>query len=74
MGDKGDHIPVNNEFRIVGIIDWEWAQITTQSEAFAAPLYLLNVGQYYSGSNELSHKEVEFASVLKGRNEADLAE
>jgi hypothetical protein len=38
MDDEGDHILVDDEFRtIVGIIDWEWAQITTQSEAFAAP-------------------------------------
>jgi hypothetical protein len=74
MDDKGDHILVDDEFRIVGIIDWEWAQITTQSEAFAAPLYFLDVGLYYSGSNELSRKEVEFASNLKRRNEAGLAD
>jgi len=65
---------VDDEFRIVGIVDWEWAQITTCSEAFAAPLYLLDVGLYYSGSNELSPEEVEFISVLQGRNEIELAE
>ncbi|KAF8351995.1 hypothetical protein F5887DRAFT_1268545 [Amanita rubescens] len=59
MDDKGDHILVDDEFRIVGIIDWEWAQITTCSEA---------------GSNELSPEEVEFISVLQGRNEIELAE
>ena len=74
MDDKGDHILVDDEFRIVGIIDWEWAQITTQSEAFAAPLYLLDVGLYYTGSNELSREEAEFASVLKRRNETGFAE
>jgi Phosphotransferase enzyme family len=74
MDDKGDHILVDNDFHIVGIIDWEWAQTTTESEAFAAPLYLLDVNLYYSGSNELSREEVEFASVLSGRNEMGLAE
>lgn len=74
MDDKGDHILVDDEFRIVGIIDWEWAQTTTQSEAFAAPLYLLDVGLYYSGSNKLNPKEVEFASILKKRGEVGLAE
>jgi Phosphotransferase enzyme family len=75
MDDKGDHILVDEEsLRIVGIIDWEWAQTTTQSEAFAAPLGLLDVGTYYSGSNELSREELELVSILKGRGEAGLAE
>ncbi|KAF8073780.1 hypothetical protein FPV67DRAFT_1576704 [Lyophyllum atratum] len=74
MDDKGDHILVDDKFNIVGIIDWEWAQTATESEAFAAPLYLLDVGAYYDGSNALSPEEEEFASVLKERNEAGLAE
>jgi hypothetical protein len=74
MDDKGDHILVDNKFNIVGIIDWEWAQTTTQSEAFAAPLCLLDVNQYYSGSNELSREELEFASVLGERDGTGLAD
>lgn len=73
MDDKGDHILVDDSFNIVGLIDWEWAQTTTKSEAFAAPLCLLDVGQYYEGSNELSPDEVLFASILQAKGHDDLA-
>jgi len=73
MDDKGDHILVDDAFNIVGVIDWEWAQTTTLSEAFSAPLYLLDVGEYYGGSNDLSREESEFASILTQRGEDLLA-
>ncbi|KIM44111.1 hypothetical protein M413DRAFT_443157 [Hebeloma cylindrosporum] len=73
MDDKGDHILVDNAFNIVGVIDWEWAQTTTLSEAFSAPLYLLDVGEYYGGSNKLSREESEFASILAQKGQDSLA-
>lgn len=73
MDDKGDHILVDDAFNIVGVIDWEWAQTTTLSEAFSAPLYLLDVGEYYRGSNDLSRQESEFASILTQKGEDSLA-
>ncbi|KIM44112.1 hypothetical protein M413DRAFT_375149 [Hebeloma cylindrosporum] len=73
MDDKGDHILVDNAFNIVGVIDWEWAQTATLSEAFSSPLYLLDVIDYYSGSNDLTRGELEFASIFTERGEDSLA-
>jgi hypothetical protein len=73
MDDKGDHILVDDSFNIVGLIDWEWAQTTTKSEAFAAPSYLLDVRQYFEGSNKLSPDEVLLASILEAKGHDDLA-
>lgn len=34
--DKGDHIRVDHDFDIVGIIDWEWTQTVSKAEAFCS--------------------------------------
>lgn len=70
---KGDHILVDDEFNIVGIINWEWAQTVPMSEAFAAPLFMLNLGQYYSGDNTLSKTEELFMDVLEEKDYSELA-
>ncbi|EPQ53246.1 hypothetical protein GLOTRDRAFT_79352 [Gloeophyllum trabeum ATCC 11539] len=73
MDDKGDHILVDDEDNITGIIDWEWAQTTSEGEAFSAPLFLLDVGAYYDGQNELSEDEKMFSEILKEKGRDDLA-
>ncbi|KAI1097924.1 hypothetical protein F4804DRAFT_346769 [Jackrogersella minutella] len=50
--DKGDHILVNEDFDIVGMIDWEWCQTP--------------VAKFYDGSNELADEELRLA-YDKGR-------
>ncbi|KAI9870470.1 MAG: hypothetical protein M1830_004217, partial [Pleopsidium flavum] len=62
--DKGDHILVDDEFNITGIIDWEWAYTAPKAEAFSSPLALWNVGDFFDGSNELSENEQAFADLL----------
>ncbi|CAL1708656.1 unnamed protein product [Somion occarium] len=74
MDDKGDHILVDDKFNIVGIIDWEWAQSLPKSDAFASPLFLLDVARYYEGYNELSTDETFFATVLEAKGHKELAE
>jgi hypothetical protein len=74
MDDKGDHILVDDDFNITGIIDWEWAQTTPKPEAFAAPMFLLDVGSYYDGKNELSEGEKLFASMLEAKGHGELAQ
>ncbi|KZT23994.1 hypothetical protein NEOLEDRAFT_1157085 [Neolentinus lepideus HHB14362 ss-1] len=66
MDDKGDHILVDDN-------DWEWVQTTCEVEAFCAPFFLLDIGAYYDGSNELSDGEKFFAKVLEEKGRHDLA-
>lgn len=73
MDDKGDHILVDDRLRIVGVIDWEWAQTTTQAEVFGAPLYLLDLADYYSGKNKLTRAEDQFVEILAARGEVTLS-
>lgn len=74
MDDKGDHIIVDDAFNIVGIIDWEWAQFVPKSDAFAAPLFLLDVAKYYDGHNQLSAEEILFANIFEDKGHSDLAD
>ena len=73
MDDWGNHILVDDAYNITGIIDWEWAQTVPMSEAFAAPLFMLDVGQYYEGNNALGEIEELFATILKGKDQTGLA-
>lgn len=73
MDDKGDHILVDDDFNIVGIIDWEWAQTVPMSEAFAAPLFMLDVAKYYGGDNTLSETENMFVALLEKKGYTQLA-
>ncbi|KAG6127208.1 hypothetical protein E4U12_006005 [Claviceps purpurea] len=71
--DKGDHILVNAEFDIVGIIDWEWCQTTSREDAFSSPQMMWPVDAFYDGSNELAEEELLLARVFRERGREDLA-
>jgi hypothetical protein len=63
--DKGDHILVNDEYEITGIIDWEFASTENEHLAFSSPCMMWPVGDFYSGQNNLSKEEMEFAQILR---------
>ncbi|KAG6106677.1 hypothetical protein E4U31_000660 [Claviceps sp. LM219 group G6] len=71
--EKGDHILVNADFDIVGIIDWEWCQTTSREEAFSSPCMMWPVGAFHDGSNELAEEELLLARVFGERGREDLA-
>lgn len=71
--DKGDHILVDNDFQITGIIDWEFASTEPKVFAFSTPCMLWPVGDFYDGKNELSAEEIEFAQIFEARGREDMA-
>ena len=71
--DKGDHIMVDEDFTITGIIDWEWASLEPKARAFSSPCMLWPVGDFYDGSNVLSPEELELASIYEERGRNDMA-
>ncbi|KAH0290287.1 hypothetical protein M436DRAFT_74137 [Aureobasidium namibiae CBS 147.97] len=72
--DKGDHILVDQDYNITGIIDWEFATIETKKSAFSSPCMMWPVLEYYDGSNELSQEEREFAQIFNTRGRQDMAQ
>ncbi|KAL7918220.1 hypothetical protein ACQKWADRAFT_304818 [Trichoderma austrokoningii] len=71
--DKGDHILVNADFEIVGIIDWEWCSTASKEEAFSSPCMMWPVAAFYDGSNELAEEELLLARVFRESGREDLA-
>ncbi|KAF6811987.1 hypothetical protein CSOJ01_05425 [Colletotrichum sojae] len=71
--DKGDHILVNADFDIVGLIDWEWCGTASREEAFSSPCMMWPVAAFYDGSNELSDEEMLLARVFCEKGRDDLA-
>ncbi|KAH0371702.1 hypothetical protein KCU65_g1846, partial [Aureobasidium melanogenum] len=72
--DKGDHILIDEDYNITGIIDWEFASTETKSFAFSSPCMMWPVAKYYDGSNELSQEEHEFARMFQRRGREDMAQ
>ncbi|KAI0389071.1 phosphotransferase enzyme family-domain-containing protein [Xylariaceae sp. FL0594] len=71
--DKGDHILVDGDGNITGIIDWEWAHTAPAFHAFKSPIGFLPVGDFYDGVNSLGDDEAIFARFLEERGRPDLA-
>lgn len=71
--DKGDHILVDENFNITGIIDWELAHTASPAYAFNSPVCLLPVAQFHGGANDIGDDEVVFARLRKERCRKELA-
>lgn len=71
--DKGDHIMVDEDFKITGIIDWEFASVEPKAMAFSSPPMLWPVLDFFAGSNRLSPEELELAVVFERRGRNDMA-
>ncbi|KPM35463.1 hypothetical protein AK830_g11091, partial [Neonectria ditissima] len=71
--DKEDHILVDDQFNVTGIIDWEWAHTASPANAFNSPTAFLPVGDFYNSKNSLGDDEVVFARLLEEKGHGDLA-
>jgi hypothetical protein len=72
--DNGDHILVDEDYKITGIIDWEFASTECAQMAFSSPCMMWPVADFYDGSNRLSAEEIEFAAMFRQRGRDDMAQ
>lgn len=72
--DKGDHILVDDNHNITGIIDWEFASAEAKELAFSSPCMMWPVEEFYQGHNHLSKDEMFFAAIFASRGRNDLSE
>jgi hypothetical protein len=72
--DKGDHILVDDDYNITGILDWEFASAEAKDLAFSSPCMMWPLGDYYDGLNNLSEDEIEFACIFEIRGRKDISE
>jgi hypothetical protein len=55
--DKGDHILVDEDFRMTGIIDWTFAKVVPAYEAFGPSLVSASNNDLFSGKSGLSAED-----------------
>ncbi|KAL2019113.1 hypothetical protein VTK56DRAFT_10064 [Thermocarpiscus australiensis] len=72
--DKGDHILVDEEYNITGMIDWEFASAEAKEIAFSSPCMMWPVGDFFDGRNVLAEDEERFAGIFEQRGRRDFAE
>lgn len=72
--DKGNHILVDDNYTITGIIDWEWAFSAPSTLSFNSPLVLLDLVGFYAGNPAISPAESYFADALERKGGIELAE
>ncbi|KAE8327304.1 hypothetical protein BDV39DRAFT_215217 [Aspergillus sergii] len=74
VDDKGDHLVVDDELNITGIIDWQMARVVPASEAFGPSLVTAEMGDIYNGESSLTIHDHALICFLKVKESADLAD
>lgn len=74
VDDKGDHLMVDEELNIIGIIDWQMARVVPADEAFGPSLVTAEMGDIYNGFSSMTIHDRALARLLKEKGEDDLAD
>ncbi|OCF31865.1 hypothetical protein I317_02956 [Kwoniella heveanensis CBS 569] len=71
---RGDHLLGDEEYQVTGIIDWQWAYVTTKAQAFAPPQVFYESSAYmFDGDNSLTRDEKVLMEIHMREGREDLA-
>ncbi|KAI1174766.1 hypothetical protein F4777DRAFT_371543 [Nemania sp. FL0916] len=73
VDDKGDHLLVDEDLNITGIIDWQMARVVPRREAFGPSLVTADMNALCGGSVSLSIDDVILADALREKGSHELA-
>lgn len=73
VDDKGDHLLVDENFNITGIIDWQFARTVPAAEAFGPSYVTADLGALYSENIGVTDDDRLLANALKDRGADELA-
>ena len=74
VDDKGDHLMVDDDLNIVGIIDWQMARVVPATEPFGPSLVTADMKNIYDGASCLTTHDLVLGEYLKARGEDVLAD
>ncbi|EAU37642.1 predicted protein [Aspergillus terreus NIH2624] len=74
VDDKGDHLMVDDQLNITGVIDWQMARVVPASEAFGPSLVTAEMGDIYNGVSSLTIHDYALARFLREKGADDLAD
>lgn len=67
VDDKGDHLLVNAEGSITGIIDWQFSRSTPATEAFGPSYLTANLEWLYSKNTSITEADKQLANEIRHR-------
>lgn len=73
VDDKGDHLMVDKDLNITGIIDWQMARVVPRREAFALSLVSADMQALCGGAVSLSRQDVALRDALREKGAGQLA-
>ncbi|POR35265.1 Uncharacterized protein TPAR_04531 [Tolypocladium paradoxum] len=73
VDDKGDHLLVDENLNITGVIDWQMARVVPRREAFGLSLVSANMNALCGGKVSLSVDDVALADAVRKRGPPELA-
>jgi hypothetical protein len=73
VDDKGDHLLIDDDYNVVGVIDWQFARTVPACEAFGPSLLTANLNGLYSRNSSISENDGLLAGALRDRGNDDLA-
>lgn len=65
VDDKGDHLLVDDDLHITGIIDWQMARVVPRREAFSPSLVTADMDALCTGKVSLSADDVALTDALR---------
>lgn len=68
MDDKEDHILVDDEYNVTGIIDWTYVRVVPAFEAFGPSLLTANMNAMFNGKAGRSSSDNIMAEVLQSKD------
>lgn len=73
VDDKGDHLLVDDDLNITGIIDWQMARLVPAIEAFGPSLVTADMSAIYNGESCVTGYDRSLAHYLREKGADDLA-
>ncbi|EWZ79050.1 hypothetical protein FOWG_16768 [Fusarium oxysporum f. sp. lycopersici MN25] len=64
VDDKGDHLMVDEDYNIIGIIDWQMSRLVPRREAFGLSLVSADMNALCNGYVSLSAQDVALSKAL----------
>ncbi|KAF4977188.1 hypothetical protein FZEAL_6250 [Fusarium zealandicum] len=68
VDDKGDHLMVDEDPNIIGIIDWQMSRLVPRREAFGLSLVSADMRGLCNGSESLSANDVALSNALREKS------
>nr|XP_018265005.1 uncharacterized protein I303_03187 [Kwoniella dejecticola CBS 10117]OBR87163.1 hypothetical protein I303_03187 [Kwoniella dejecticola CBS 10117] len=74
LDPSGTHLMVDENGYLSGILDWEWARVTTKADAFSDGLFRETEDFFWRGDNSLTDMEERVIDCYNKHGRPDLAE